>query len=49
MFLAQNKERLALQGTVQHTMQLRHRNLMHLQKALSDEGCFWMNVIKIQK
>ena len=30
-------------------MELRHRNLIHIQKALSPEGTLWMNTVRINR
>ena len=34
---------------IEYLVHKRHRSFRHIQKALSKEGCFWLNSVKICK
>jgi hypothetical protein len=34
---------------IEYMVHKRHRSLRHIQKAVSKEGCFWLNSVNINK
>ena len=40
---------IKLSRRIEYLVHKRHRSLRHIQKALSDEGCFWMNSVRLSR